>query len=171
MLDKVCAVIDRTNHLLGCTVAWLALALALALLMATIVVLRYFFQFGSAAMQEAVMYLNALLFAAGAGYTLKEQGHVRVDIFYSRLTPRQQAWVELLGGVLFLLPATLFILLTSWDYVALSWRIRESSTEASGLPFIYLLKSMILLLAASLALQGIAERLKAVRVLRAWPAA
>ncbi|MEX2468681.1 MAG: TRAP transporter small permease subunit [Pseudohongiellaceae bacterium] len=168
MLDKVCSVIDRTNHLLGRGVAWLALAMVL--LMAAIVVLRYFFQFGSIAMQEAVMYLNALLFAAGAGYTLKEQGHVRVDIFYSRLTSRQQAWIELVGGVLFLLPMTLFILVTSWDYVALSWRIREGSIESSGLPFVYLLKSMIPLLAALLALQGIAEMLKAIRVLRAGPA-
>lgn len=169
MLDKVYSVIDRANHLLGRGVAWLALAMVL--LMATIVVLRYFFQFGSIAMQEAVMYLNALLFAAGAGYTLKEQGHVRVDIFYSRLTPRQQAWIELAGGLLFLLPATLFILITSWDYVALSWRIREGSIEASGLPFVYLLKSMIPVLAALLALQGVAEMLKALRILRDGPSA
>ena len=165
MLDTLCSVIDRINQQIGRYSAWLALAMVL--LMAAVVVLRYWFQFGSIAMQEAVVYLNAALFACGAGYTLKQQGHVRVDIFYSRASARVQACIDLAGGVLFLLPSTLFIFFGNWDYVALSWRIREGSTEASGLPYIYVLKSMILLLAVLLALQGIAEMIKAWRRLKA----
>lgn len=161
---RISQLIDRINDLLGRSVAWLALAMVLV--MALIVVLRYVFQFGSIAMQESVMYFNALVFSLGAAYTLKEQGHVRVDIFYNRLSERGQAVVDLAGGLVFLLPATLFILWVSWDYVALSWRIQETSTEASGLPFVYVLKTTLLLLAGLLALQGVSEIIKAVLRLR-----
>ena len=161
---RISQLIDRVNDLLGRSVAWLALAMVLV--MALIVVLRYVFQFGSIAMQESVMYFNALVFSLGAAYTLKEQGHVRVDIFYNRLSERGQALVDLAGGLVFLLPATLFILWVSWDYVALSWRIQETSTEASGLPFVYVLKTTMLILAGLLALQGVSEIIKAVLRLR-----
>jgi len=157
-MDRLSNAIDRFTDRLGRAVAWLALAMVL--LMVSIVVLRYFFQVGSIAMQEAVMYLNAAVFTLGVAYTLKEQGHVRVDIFYSRLSPRQRGLVDLLGGLLFLLPSMLCIVWLSWDYVALSWRIREGSAEASGLPFVYVLKSGLLILAVLLLVQGVAELIK-----------
>lgn len=158
VLDKLSTVIDRMTDRLGRTTAWLALAMVL--LMVSIVIMRYFFQAGFIAMQEAVMYLNAAVFTLGAGYTLKERGHVRVDIFYSRLSPRQQSLVDLLGGLLFLLPSMLCIIWLSWDYVALSWRIKEASAEASGLPLVYVLKSGLLALAALLLVQGLSELIK-----------
>lgn len=157
-MDRLSKLIDLASDRLGRSIAWLALAMVL--LMAVIVVLRYLFQFGSIAMQEGVMYLNALLFSLGAAYTLKEQGHVRVDIFYSRLRPRQRGLLDFLGTLLLLLPAMIFIVYVSWDYVALSWRIREGSAEASGLPFVYLLKSSMIVLAVLLTIQGIAELIK-----------
>ena len=157
-MEKLSSCIDQFTHWLGRAVAWLALAMVL--LMVSIVILRYFFQFGSIAMQEAVMYLNAAVFTLGAGYTLKEQGHVRVDIFYSRLSARRRALVDLLGGALFLLPAMACIVWLSWDYVALSWRIREGSAEASGLPLVYLLKSGLLILAGLMLVQGVSELIK-----------
>ena len=157
-LSQLSQLIDRCMDGIGRSVAWLALAMVL--LMALIVLLRYVFEFGSIAMQEAVMYLNALIFTLGAAYTLKENGHVRVDILYNRLGPRQQGLLNLLGTLLLLLPSMIFILYVCWDYVALSWRIREGSAEASGLPLIYLLKSTILLLAALLILQAISEAIK-----------
>lgn len=147
--------LDRLAEITGRSVAWAALGLVL--LTGIIVILRYLFQYGSIAMQEAMMYINALIVCLGAAYTLKEQGHVRVDIFYSRLQERGRAWVNLLGTLILLLPAMGFILWQSWDYVALSWRIREGSAEVSGLPLVYLLKTGILLLALTLILQGIAE--------------
>lgn len=155
VLQRFIDFIDRTNELLGRAVAWLALLLVL--LVAMIVVLRYGFQVGSIALQELVMYLNALLFSLGAAYTLKHQGHVRVDVFYGRLSDRGKRVVDLAGCLLLLCPTMLFILLTSWDYVSLSWRIREGSAESSGLQAIYLLKTTILLLAGLLLLQGLAE--------------
>ena len=130
--------------------------------MGLIVVLRYVFQFGSIALQESVMYLNALIFTFGAAYTLKEQGHVRVDVFYNRLSPRLRGLIDLLGTSILLTLTAGFIIWASWDYVAVSWRIREGSAESSGLPFVYLLKTSLLLLPALLLIQGLAEALKAV---------
>lgn len=154
-MQRLIDLIDRSNEFLGRAVAWLALLMVL--LVAVIVVLRYGFQVGSIALQELVMYLNALLFSLGAAYTLKHQGHVRVDVFYARLSDRGRRLVDLTGYALLLFPTMLFILLSSWDYVSLSWRIREGSAESSGLQAIYLLKTNILLLAGLLLLQGLAE--------------
>jgi len=159
MISKLIQSIDAFTDKVGRTISWLALAMVLV--MALIVLLRYVFQIGSIALQESVMYLNALIFAFGSAYTLKEQGHVRVDVFYNRLSERGQALVDLFGGVCFLFLTTGFILWSSWDYVAVSWRVRESSAESSGLEFVYLLKTTILVLAVLLMVQGIAELLKA----------
>lgn len=155
--------IDQFTDKLGRSCAWLSLLMVLVTL--TIVVFRYVFQMGSIALQESIMYINALVFTLGAAYTLKEQGHVRVDIFYSKFSPRAKAVVDIVGVCLFLFLTLGFIAVSSWDYVAVSWRIRESSTEASGLPFVYLLKSTIFLLVGLLALQGVSELIKSVRVL------
>jgi TRAP-type mannitol/chloroaromatic compound transport system permease small subunit len=161
---KISHLIDTLSDYIGRTFSWLALTMVLV--MAVIVLLRYIFQLGSIALQESVMYINALIFMFGAGYTLKEQGHVRVDIFYSRLQEKHRAWIDLLGTLLFLIPSVLFVIWISWDYVAISWRIKESSAESSGLAFVYLLKSVILVLPGLLLLQGIAEAIKALSIIR-----
>lgn len=125
-----------------------------------IVLTRYVFNSGSIAVQESIIYLNALLFLLTAGYTLKHDGHVRVDIFYGPASPRYKAWANLLGGLLLLLPVAVFILWASWDYVAAAWRIRETSPEAGGIPYVYLLKSLIVVMAVLVILQGVAEILR-----------
>lgn len=163
-MQKLSLLIDGLSNRLGRAFSWLALAMVLV--MALIVVLRYVFQIGSIALQESVMYINALIFTFGAAYTLKEQGHVRVDIFYSRLNEKQRAWLDLFGALFFLLPACCFIIWVSWGYVAVSWRIQEGSAESSGLPFVYLLKTAILVLPALLLLQGISEILKSIFTIR-----
>ncbi len=163
-MEKLSLLIDRLSHHLGRTFSWLTLTMVVV--MAAIVVLRYAFQIGSIALQESVIYINALIFTFGVGYTLKEQGHVRVDIFYSRLEERCRAWVDFFGTLIFLIPSMLFITWISWDYVSVSWRIRESSAESSGLPFVFLLKSAILVLPALLLLQGVSELIKAVSIVR-----
>lgn len=163
-IEKLSRLIDASTDLLGRSAAWLTVGMVL--LMALIVALRYLFQTGSIAMQESVIYVNALIFTLGAGYTLKEQGHVRVDILYNRLGVKQKALVDLLGGLVFLLPFAGFIIWESWDYVSVSWRIREGSAELSGLPYVYLLKATIILLALLLIIQGISEILKAIVSIR-----
>ena len=163
-MEKLSLLIDGLSNHLGRIFSWLTLAMVIV--MAAIVVLRYAFQIGSIALQESVIYINALIFTFGVAYTLKEQGHVRVDIFYSRLNEKKRAWIDLFGSLLFLVPSTCFIIWVSWDYVAVSWRIREGSAESSGLPFVYLLKAVILVLPALLLLQGISEIAKSISAIK-----
>ena len=163
-MKKLSHIIDGLSNLLGRIFSWLTLTMVIV--MAAIVVLRYVFQIGSIALQESIIYINALIFTFGVAYTLKEQGHVRVDIFYSRLNEKKRAWVDLFGSLLFLVPSTCFIIWISWDYVAVSWRIREGSAESSGLPFVYFLKAVILVLPALLLLQGISEIVKSISVIK-----
>ena len=163
-MEKLSLLIDGLSNRLGRIFSWLTLTMVLV--MAAIVVLRYVFQIGSIALQESITYINAFIFTFGVAYTLKEQGHVRVDIFYSRLNEKKRAWVDLFGSLLFLVPSTCFIIWISWDYVAVSWRIREASAESSGLPFVYLLKVVILVLPALLLLQGISEIVKSISVIK-----
>ena len=125
-----------------------------------VVVTRYFFGVGSIALQESVTYLHCLVFMMGLPLTLKHDGHVRVDIFYRGFSPKSKAMVNLLGGILFLVPVCLLIFFTSWNYVLASWAIQETSAENNGLPFVYLLKTLMLLMPATVLLQGIAEIIK-----------
>ena len=156
-------IIDRINDFVGRCVSWLTITMVGMVLI--IVVSRYFLQLGSIALQESVTYLHAAIFLLGIAYTLKHDGHVRVDIFYRQFSSRWQAVINLLGGILFLMPTCILILVASWDYVFASWAIWETSAENNGLPFVYLLKSLILLMPATLFLQGIAEILKSVLTL------
>ena len=163
-MEKLSHIIDGLSNLLGRIFSWLTLTMVIV--MAAIVVLRYVFQIGSIALQESIIYINALIFTFGVAYTLKEQGHVRVDIFYSRINEKKRAWVDVFGSLFFLVPSTCFIIWISWDYVAVSWRIREGSAESSGLPFVYLLKSAILVLPTLLLLQGISEIVKSISAIK-----
>jgi TRAP-type mannitol/chloroaromatic compound transport system permease small subunit len=108
-------------------------------------------------MQESVMYLHAMVFLLGSAHTLRVNEHVRVDIFYRQYSITKKAWVDLLGCMLLLMPVNLFLFFVSWDYVAESWRLLEGSPEAGGLPLVFLLKSIMLLFALIMSLQGGAE--------------
>ena len=152
-------VIDAVNARFGQACAWLTLFLVIGT--AIVVVLRYGFGIGATALQEAVLYAHALVFMGAAAWVLQRNGHVRVDIFYQRFTPRYQALVEVLGTLLFLLPVCLFLGWASWDYVANSWATLEGSSESGGLKFVYLQKSIILVLVICLILQGLSEIIKA----------
>ena len=139
---------------IGRSVSWLVLAMVLVTFL--VVVLRYMFDMGWIALQESISYFHSFVFLLGAAYTLQHNAHVRVDIFYDRLGDVGKAWVDLIGHVFILLPVMIFILWVSWPYVADAWRVNESSREAGGLPGVYLLKSLILLMAGLLILQGLA---------------
>ena len=155
LANKFVQTIDTLTELLGKAVAWLTLLMVL--LTFSIVVLRYGFNLGWIGMQESVLYFHGIVFMLGAAYTLKHDGHVRVDIFYQKYSPKQKALLNLFGSVILLLPVCIFIFFISLDYVLSSWNIMESSPEAGGLPLVYLNKSLILLLAITLSLQGLAE--------------
>ena len=141
----------------GKLIAWLTVLMVFTTFF--IVVLRYGFGTGWIAMQESVIYMHALVFLIGIPYTLKYDGHVRVDIFYSKMSERSKTWVNLLGTLFLLLPVTGFIAWISWDYVLASWTMHEESGEAGGLPGIYLLKATILLMTALLFIQGMSQLL------------
>lgn len=144
----------------GRLVSWLVLAMVLV--MFCVVVLRYVFDMGWIALQESISYFHSIVFLTGAAYTLQQDAHVRVDIFYSRLSTTAKAWVDLLGHVFILLPVMLFIIWVSWPYVMNAWDVKESSREAGGLPGVYLIKSFILIMASLLIVQASALSLRAV---------
>ncbi len=154
-LLRLACLINALNHRLGEFCAWLTVPMVLVT--AVVVVLRYGFNTGAIAAQESVMYLHALVFMGAAAWTLQRNAHVRVDIFYQKMSPRRRALVDLLGTLLFLLPVCLFLAYNSWSYVTESWQVLEKSREAGGLPLVYLQKTIILVLVASLILQGVAE--------------
>ena len=96
----------------------------------------------------------------GFTYTHKAGGHVRVDILYQKLSAKRQALVNLFGTLVLLLPMCGFILYSSYEYVAFSWQLKEGSPEPGGLPYVYLLKTLIPISALLLLIQGVAEALR-----------
>lgn len=163
LLLGLARLIDSLNANLGKACAWLTLFLVLGT--AIVVVLRYGFGIGATALQEAVLYAHALVFMGAAAWVLQRNGHVRVDIFYQNFSPRRKALVDSLGTLLFLLPVCLFLGWASWDYVSNSWATLEGSSESGGLKFVYLQKSIILVLIISLVLQGISDLIKFANIL------
>lgn len=147
-------VIDALNSHIGRAVAWAALAMVL--IQFTVVVMRYVFAIGSIAMQETIWYLHAILFMAGAGYTLLHDGHVRIDVIYRQATETTRALIDLVGALVFLLPLTLLTLWLSAGYVTASWSVLEASSDVGGLPLVFALKTVIWLFAVLLGLQGLA---------------
>lgn len=155
LLRKLVNSIDRFTAITGSVLAWCVLLMAL--ITTTVVVLRYGFSTGAIALQESITYLHGSLFMLGVAYALYSGAHVRVDIFYRDFTARQKAWVNALGGIVFLLPLCVVVVVLSWGYVADSWAVRESSPEPGGIPFLYLLKSLLPLMAINLAIAGCAD--------------
>jgi len=156
--------IDRLTTAIGRSVAWLALAIVL--LQFALVLARYVFGFGSIWLSETVIYANAALFLLAAAWTLRAGGHVRVDVFYAHAAPRTRALIDLIGALLLLLPFALLLLWLSTPFAARSWAILERSQEASGLPLVFLLKTLVPLFAVMMALQGVAQALRALSALR-----
>jgi len=155
--------IDRLTTGIGRTVAWLALAVVL--LQFALVVARYLFGLGSIWVTEAVIYGHATLFMLAAAWTLRAGGHVRVDVFYAEASPRTRAIIDLLGALLLLLPFAMVLIWLSLPYAARSWDILERSQESSGLPLVYLLKTLIPAFALLMALQGVAQAIRALMAL------
>ena len=173
-MTTIINIIDKLTERLGRALA--LASVAIMLLTFVVVVVRYGFNIGhislgpwhisSIAIQELVIYCHALLFMLASGYTLKHNAHVRVDVFYRNFSERGKAWVNLFGTLLLLFPMCGFILYISLDFVSFSWSIRERSSEAEGLPFIFILKAFIPAMAVLLLVQGCAELLRNLAILR-----
>jgi TRAP-type mannitol/chloroaromatic compound transport system permease small subunit len=157
--------IDRINAAIGRVAMWCCLYAVLAEF--AVVVMRYALGLGSIRLQESVLYAHAGLFMLAAAWTLQVDGHVRVDVFYAQARPRTRAVIDLFGALIFLAPFAAELTMLSVPYVARSWAILESSRETSGLPFVYLLKTLIPLFALLIGLQGVAQAIRAALVLAA----
>jgi TRAP-type mannitol/chloroaromatic compound transport system permease small subunit len=162
-VERVAGAIDRAIAAIGRAATWCCLYVVIAEF--AVVVMRYALGIGSIKLQESVIYAHAGLFMLAAAWTLQVDGHVRVDIFYAQATPRTRAFIDLIGALLLLLPFAAVLAVVSVPYVGRSWGILERSREASGLPFVYLLKTLIPLFAVLIGLQGVAQALRAGLVL------
>ncbi len=157
---------DRISSILGKASAWLTLAMVIVTFV--VVVLRDIFDIGLIWLQESVVWMHAFVFMVGAAYTLQQEEHVRVDIFYREMRVTRKAWVNIFGVLLFLLPMCAFVAWTSFDFVAASWKIKEASRESGGLPYplIPMLKSILLVMPVVVGLQGLSLLLRSMRTLR-----
>ena len=158
--------IDRISAVLGKASAWLTLFMVVVT--CVVVVMRYVFDAGLIWLQESVTWMHAVVFMLGAAYTLEQEDHVRVDVFYRTMSETRRAWVDLLGVLLFLWPLCFLLTWTAFDFVAVSWKLREASRESGGLPYplVPLLKSVLLIMPLTVALQGAALLLRSVETLR-----
>jgi TRAP-type mannitol/chloroaromatic compound transport system permease small subunit len=151
--------IDRVVAAVGRAVMWLCLFIVL--MQFAVVLMRYALGIGRVWISESIMYAHAALFLLAAAWTLQQDGHVRVDVFYSRASQRGRALIDLFGALFLLLPFTAVILYFALPYAARSWAILERSPETSGLPFVYLLKTLIPLFALLMGLQGVSQAMRA----------
>lgn len=155
--------IDRLTAAIGRAVSWLVLVVVL--LQFALVVARYLFALGSVWLAETVIYAHATVFMLAAAWTLRLGGHVRVDIFYADASPRTKALIDLIGALLLLLPFAVMLAALSVPYAERSWAILEHSQEASGLPLVFVLKTLIPLFALLMALQGVSQAIRALAAL------
>jgi len=156
---------DRLSEGIGRLTSWLTIVMVV--MTGIVVLMRYAFDAGFIWMQESVTWMHAAVFMLGAAYTLRHEEHVRVDIFYRNMSPQRKAIVDLAGVVLFLLPLCGFLAYSAYDFAAVSWSMQEISREPGGLPYpaIPLLKSIVIIMPVTLALQGVSMILRSLAVL------
>ncbi len=162
--------IDGVNEKIGQAVYWLTLAAVLVGAFNAIV--RYLDRFTGLGLSsntyiELQWYLFGIFFLMSAAYTLRHNEHVRVDVFYGKLSARGKAWINLLGTVLFLIPFCILMILVCIPAVKNSWSVMEMSPDPGGLPR-YPIKTIIPLAFVLLLLQGLSELIKSVATLRGW---
>lgn len=157
---------DHISDVTGKVTAWLTLFMVLVT--AIVVVMRYVFDAGMIWLQESVIWMHAAVFMVGAAYTLLDEEHVRVDIFYRNMSPKWRAIVDLTGVIFFLLPLCGYLAFVAYDFAAVSWSIHETSREPGGLPYpaIPLMKSLVIVMPVVVALQGVSMLLRSIAALQ-----
>jgi len=158
LVRAIIRTIDAINEWVGRVSAWLALLLVVVTTYD--VMSRYLFRKSFVFIQEAEWHLFAILFLVAAGYTHLKGDHVRVDIFYARMSARKQAWVDLVCGVFFLFPTAFLLIWTSIPFVAASVKVLEGSPDPGGIPGRFLLKAVLPLGFVLIGLQGVSETIK-----------
>ena len=127
------------------------------------VVARYFFKYSSIGLQELEWHIFASMFLLGIAYTLKEEGHVRVDILYEKISLKNRAWINCIGCVLFLLPFCALVIWYSYDFALESYHLNETSGDPGGLSHRWLIKAMIPLSTLALVFSGLGMLVKNLR--------
>lgn len=163
VLNTLVNTINQINERVGRAVSWLTTILVL--IICVDVIFRYLFNSTSVWIGELEWHLFALIFLLGAGYALKHDKHVRVDVFYANFSERDKAWVNLVGAVVFLLPWCVLIILYAYDYALDSFLIGEESPDPGGLPARYVIKFAIVAGIFLLLLQAIAQASESLLVL------
>ena len=163
-MERISKYLDSFSEMTGKICSWFVALMVLVTCL--VVIMRYGLDMGSVFLQDVVLYLHGGLFLLGAAFALKRGAHVRVDIFYRNFSTSKKALIDLLGNLIFLQPICWTILLYSWGYVEFSWRIMEVSPEPDGLPFVYVQKSLLIVVAILLALQSISEILKSLLIIK-----
>ncbi|MCG8685047.1 MAG: TRAP transporter small permease subunit [Desulfobacterales bacterium] len=162
-IEKCVNIIDGVSDKIGHIVGWLTTLMVLIVFYDT--VMRYAFNKGNVALQELEWHLFAVVFLIGAAYTLKEGGHVRVDILFINFSKKTKAWVDLIGTIVFLIPFCIMLIFATQKFIGNSWAVREISPDPGGLPARYILKTMIPLGFFLLMVQGLSEAGKCLLVL------
>ena len=159
-MNQITRSLDFFSEMTGRFCSWFVALMTL--ITCLVVVMRYGLDLGSVLLQDVVLYFHGALFLLGSSFALKRNAHVRVDIFYREFSEKKKAFVDLVGHCLFLQPVCWVIFLFSWGYVADSWEWMEVSAEPDGLPFVYLQKSLLIVLCLFMALQSFSEILKSI---------
>ena len=155
--------IDLFNERIGKASSWLILA---AVVICTVnALVRYTVNLSSNGWLEVQWYLNSAMFLLVAAYALKRNDHVRIDVIAGRLSPRAQAWIDIIGSLFALLPVVLIITWYSWPSLVNSWNLQEHSSDPGGL-IRWPVRLLIPVAFSMLALQGISEIIKRVAFLK-----
>jgi TRAP-type mannitol/chloroaromatic compound transport system permease small subunit len=162
-LLKISNLIDTLNKYVGKIVSWATLLMVLVVFID--VVMRYAFKKSFVFTQELEWHIFAFVFLIGAGFTLLNDGHVRVDVIYQGLTPKGKAWVNFIGVLLFLLPGCFMIITTSFNFVYNSWSVLECSPDPGGIPYRFIVKSFIPIGFILIMLQGISIGIKSFAII------
>ena len=157
-LRRLAHAIDKISSVAGEASSWLVFLLVL--ITTTDVIMRYFFSAGSVALQELEWHLYAANFIIAAGWTMKNDQHVRIDLFYQHFGPKTKAAVNLIGAIIFCIPFCLIVIWAAWPFLMNAWEVRESSPNPGGLPARYILKAFIHLGFGLILLQSISEVVK-----------
>ncbi|TQV72215.1 TRAP transporter small permease subunit [Aliikangiella marina] len=155
--------LSKVSVFTGRLVSWLTIGMVVIL--SFNVISSWLFNVSAILLTESVTWMHSANFLLAAAYTLNRGEHVRVDIFYAKMTAKRKALVDLLGTLFLLLPVCAFILWSSWSFVLLSWNIGEVSAEAGGLPFLWILKGFLIVMPVLLIIEGIAQFFKNLSVL------
>ena len=157
-MNTISKKIDAFNEKIGILSSYLIIPIIFITFF--IAFMRYVLDFGNIALQEIVIYLHAMVFMIGASYTLKNNVHVRIDIFYNKFSSKKKKSIDFYGTLFLLIPTCILVFFSSFNYVLTSILLLESSKEAGGLPILYILKLYILLFAVTLFLKAISELIK-----------